>query len=105
VSEFRDAIAKSIEDDWEVEVETVHPHDDAPYALVAILATPDELADSLLAMPEMQAIRKALIRATYNAALWSYPAAPEPPMATYMRERCELPESVIAWVLDEGSNP
>ena len=83
MTEFRDAIAYTLLDSW-------------PNTYTA---------DAVLAMPEMQAIRKALIHATYNAARHAYPAAPEPPMATYMRERCELPDSVIAWVLDEGSNP
>ena len=87
MSEFRDAIAAALAQ---------------PYCANAVSFYE---ASSVLAMPEMQAIRKALLHATYNAARHAYPAAPEPPMATYMRERCELPDSVIAWVLDEGSNP
>jgi len=55
VTDFAAIIAMQIEADWEIEVEEIHPHQDAPYTLVAILATPDEAAGSVLAakVPEL----------------------------------------------------
>jgi hypothetical protein len=90
VTEFRDAIAAQIEADWEIEAEDVHLHNDAPYTVVAVLSTPAEIAGSVLAMPEMEAIRKALL-------MWS----PKHDRAAEVMARWPLPESVIAWVLGE----
>lgn len=58
MSDFRDNLAMQITGDWPVEQEEFHPHDDAPYTEVFIIATPDEVVDSVLAHPDLQAIRR-----------------------------------------------
>lgn len=74
MTEFRDALADNM----------YHPH-----GCIGDDQLRQRNADAMLAMPEMQAIRKALQTA------FEY--------ERYLTR--ELPESVIAWVLDEGSNP
>jgi hypothetical protein len=57
--------------------------------------SPWKKADAVLAMPEMQAIRKAL---RVDADLHSIVADMTP--AEWLRKIVRLPQSVIAWVLD-----
>lgn len=68
-------------------------------------------ADAVLAMPEMQAIRSALLHAATNAARKAYPASPlatrtgteqqqDDTVRHYLRTNCKVThESVIAWVV------
>ena len=56
----------------------------------------EDVADSILATPEMQAIRKAL-----RALIAIHGLSPTHPLTrTWRTARTDLPESVIAWVLD-----
>lgn len=50
-----------------------------------------------MAMPEMQAIRKAL------RCWWEHCACNDHPITDHPVD--DFPDSVLAWVLDEGSNP
>jgi hypothetical protein len=79
MSTFRDAIAQAINDTVWAELEP----------------TPENLteADAVLAMPEMQAIRKAL--AFGGEALTDYMKSPDVGLRSI-----DVPEHIIAWVLD-----
>jgi hypothetical protein len=56
-------------------------------------------ADAVLAMPEMQAIRNALLHAAFNAARHAYPAAGIDPTRTYLTNECKLSDTLADWVL------
>lgn len=60
-----------------------------------------DIAKDILASPQMQAIRKALRRAAWNAARYAYPASRIDSTPTYLRENCHLPASVIEWVMTD----
>ncbi len=82
MSTFRDAIAQAINDTVWAELEP----------------TPENLteADAVLAMPEMQAIRKTL-----QALIAIHGLSPTHPYArTWLTARTDLHKSVIDWVLD-----
>jgi hypothetical protein len=84
MSTFRDAIASTLWLGGDLDTEGV-----------SVMA-----ADTVLDMPEMQAIRKALLHASHNAARHAYPdGRPDLRLRRYMEHNCHLPESVIAWVL------
>lgn len=74
MTEFRDAIERTVQ--------------------MSPIYTGGVIADEVLAMPEMQAIRILLAGVIANMN------DPKAVFAYY-----GVPESVIAWVLDEGSNP
>ena len=48
-NDFGAVIHDQIAADWEIEWETIHPHDDAPYTVCTIIASPTEVTDSALA--------------------------------------------------------
>jgi hypothetical protein len=79
MSTFRDAIAEAACGAW-----------DRPGRFID-----EDVADAVLDMPEMQAIRKAL---RVDADLHSIVADMTP--AEWLRKIVRLPQSVIAWVLD-----
>ena len=79
MSEFRDAIARC------------YDGPDGPFDR--------STAAAVLASPEMQAIRQAFNTATAVLAMQECNTS-----RIDVLNRLNLPESVIAWVLDEGSN-
>ncbi len=86
MSDFRDAIAGAVCGAWGA--------DGSQYL-------DEDVADSILATPEMQAIREALRHACWNAARHRFPHGnPSMILEAYLRKVVRLPESVIAWVLD-----
>ena len=93
MSEFRNAIASTIYD-----TEAEHQFSNS----VAMLTW---MADAVLAMPEMQAIRRALQVWAEYAGTYDH-TGPEYALRELLTDgEVVLPDSVIAWVLDEGSNP
>jgi hypothetical protein len=91
VTEFRDAIRNVIDFAPSYEDHGYSAHD------------PQEQADLVLAMPEMEAVRKALQRAYYGLA-WNNQAAMSPSRIAGIYKNMGnhgVPESVIAWVLGE----
>jgi hypothetical protein len=85
VSEFRDSIRDAI--DFNVQPEC---------NCGAEVQGGNEAAGAVLAMPEMQAIRKALRCWWEHCACNDHPITDDPVDG--------FPDSVIGWVLNEGSN-
>ena len=86
---LKDNLAIQIATDWEIEEDEVHPHDDAPYTLIAVIATPDEISDSVLASPDMQSIREALVYINTQSN------------RGYLETILGLTPAVIEWVLGD----
>jgi hypothetical protein len=83
---FREAIAAT----------TFNSHDPLP----AITNNRFWIADAVLAMPEMEAIREALFDA-YHPVQWVTADGPGGAHRRNMEDAGHLPKSVIDWVLEE----
>jgi uncharacterized iron-regulated protein len=81
MAEFRDAIAKTTFNTTDITTNSENAR----------------IADAVMAMPEMQAIRKAL------RCWWEHCACNDHSITDDPVD--DFPDSVLAWVLDEGSNP
>lgn len=102
MSEFHDVLVRVVEDGWDVEVDTLYASDGTTETLVAIIATPDEIADAYLATAEMQHIRWYLRQQFISGHFkGDIPRFGGEPSVVVMRS-AGFSDSVIGWVIGDG---